>query len=122
MCSAEEICLDLCHNSVRSCCFFLSRFLHIGKFLSVKNRIKNSVAYSNSQSMSVILVQVRMQPVVAILLATIVGFGLTMSGTTGLVEFSKWRRSNRTAEPPNSSQVDQPPVETTGQSISGSRN
>ncbi|XP_020888365.1 probable E3 ubiquitin-protein ligase MARCH10 isoform X3 [Arabidopsis lyrata subsp. lyrata] len=65
---------------------------------------------------------VRMQPVVAILLATIVGFGLTMSGTTGLVEFSKWRRSNRTAEPPNSSQVDQPSVETTDQSISGSRN
>jgi hypothetical protein len=65
---------------------------------------------------------VRMQPVVAILLATIVGFGLTMSGTTGIVEFSKWRRSNRTAELPSSSQVDQPLVETTDQNISGSRN
>ncbi|XP_018489885.2 uncharacterized protein LOC108860514 [Raphanus sativus] len=59
---------------------------------------------------------VHMQPVVSILLATLVGFGLTMSGTTGIVQFSKWRRRRRTAEPPSSSQVDPPPV----QSISGS--
>jgi len=97
-------------------------FTLVRVFLSVKNRTRHSVSYSNSQSMSVILVQVRMQPVVAILLATIVGFGLTMSGTTGIVEFSKWRRSNRTAELPSSSQVDQPLVETTDQNISGSRN
>ncbi|XP_010476472.1 PREDICTED: uncharacterized protein LOC104755692 isoform X1 [Camelina sativa] len=65
---------------------------------------------------------VRMQPVVAILLATLVGFGLTMSATTGLVEFWKWRRSHRTAEIPSSSQVDQPPVQTRDESMSGSRN
>ncbi|CAN7107461.1 unnamed protein product [Brassica rapa subsp. narinosa] len=59
---------------------------------------------------------VHMQPVVSILLATVVGFGLTMSGATGIVEFSKWRRRRRTAELPSSSQVDPPPV----QSISGS--
>ncbi|VVA97035.1 unnamed protein product [Arabis nemorensis] len=65
---------------------------------------------------------VHMQPVVSILLATLVGFGIPMSFTTGIVEFSKWRRSHRTAEPPSSSQVDQPPVQTTDQSISESRN
>ncbi|EOA30448.1 hypothetical protein CARUB_v10013573mg [Capsella rubella] len=65
---------------------------------------------------------VRMQPVVSILLATLVGFGLTMSATTGLVEFSKWRRRHRTGELPNSSQMDQPPVETIDESVSGSRN
>ncbi|RID64111.1 hypothetical protein BRARA_E03069 [Brassica rapa] len=59
---------------------------------------------------------VHMQPVVSILLATVVGFGLTMSGATGIVEFSKWRRRRWTAELPSSSQVDPPPV----QSISGS--
>ncbi|ESQ49094.1 hypothetical protein EUTSA_v10020625mg [Eutrema salsugineum] len=64
---------------------------------------------------------VRMQPVVSILLATLVGFGLTMSGTTGLVEFSKWRRRHRTPEPPSSSQVDPPlPVQTADQSMPGS--
>ncbi|KAF2547281.1 hypothetical protein F2Q70_00023715 [Brassica cretica] len=60
---------------------------------------------------------VHMQPVVSIVLATLVGFGLTMSGTTGLVEFLKWRRRQRTAEPPSSSQEDPPPVQT-DQSIS----
>ncbi|KFK38364.1 hypothetical protein AALP_AA3G104500 [Arabis alpina] len=65
---------------------------------------------------------VHMQPVVAILLAILVGFGITMSGTTGVVEFCKWRRINRTAEPPSSSQVDQPPVHTSDQNMSGSRN
>ncbi|KAL0817429.1 hypothetical protein Bca101_073873 [Brassica carinata] len=59
---------------------------------------------------------VHMQPVLSILLATVVGFGLTMSGATGIVEFSKWRRRRRTAELPSSSQADPPPV----QSISGS--
>uniref|UniRef100_M4ELW7 RING-CH-type domain-containing protein n=1 Tax=Brassica campestris TaxID=3711 RepID=M4ELW7_BRACM len=59
---------------------------------------------------------VHMQPVVSILLATVFGFGLTMSSATGIVEFSKWRRRRRTAELPSSSQVDPPPV----QSISGS--
>nr|VDD46944.1 unnamed protein product [Brassica oleracea] len=62
-------------------------------------------------------VRVHMQPVVSIVLATLVGFGLTMSGTTGLVEFLKWRRRQRTAEPPSSSQEDPPPVQT-DQSIS----
>ena len=57
-----------------------------------------------------------MQPVVSIVLATLVGFGLTMSGTTGLVEFLKWRRQ-RTAESPSGSQEDPPPVQT-DQSIS----
>ncbi|KAL1193907.1 hypothetical protein V5N11_032028 [Cardamine amara subsp. amara] len=65
---------------------------------------------------------VRMQPVVSILLSTLVGFGLTMSGTTGLVEFSKWRRSHMTAEPPINSQVDQPPVQTADQSMAVTRN
>ncbi|CAH2054319.1 unnamed protein product [Thlaspi arvense] len=54
---------------------------------------------------------VHMQPVVTILLATLVGFGLTMIGATGVAEFSKWRRSHRTAEPP---------VQTTDESMSGS--
>ncbi|KAJ0263682.1 F89 [Hirschfeldia incana] len=66
---------------------------------------------------------VHMQPIVSILLATLVGFGLTMSGTTGLVEFLKWRRRERTAEtlaePPSSSgQEDPPPPVQTDQSIS----
>ncbi|CAN8269515.1 unnamed protein product [Cochlearia groenlandica] len=63
-----------------------------------------------------------MQPVVSIVLATLVGFGLTMSGTTGIVQFSKWRRSHRTAETPTTSEVDPPPppVQTTDQSMSGS--
>nr|VDD46941.1 unnamed protein product [Brassica oleracea] len=56
---------------------------------------------------------VHIQPVVSILLATLVGFGLTISGATGIVEFSKWRRRRRTAEPPSSSQVDPPPVQST---------
>ncbi|CAG7878016.1 unnamed protein product [Brassica rapa] len=60
---------------------------------------------------------VHMQPVVSIVLATLVGFGLTMSGTTGLVEFLKWRRRQRTAESPSGSQEDPPPVQT-DQSIS----
>uniref|UniRef100_A0A1J3E9C6 RING-CH-type domain-containing protein n=1 Tax=Noccaea caerulescens TaxID=107243 RepID=A0A1J3E9C6_NOCCA len=63
---------------------------------------------------------VHMQPAVSILLATLVGFGLTMSGTTGLVEFSKWRRRHRTAEATSSGQVDPPPIQTTDQSMSGS--
>ncbi|KAF8069358.1 hypothetical protein N665_1141s0019 [Sinapis alba] len=54
---------------------------------------------------------VHMQPIVSILLATLVGFGLAMSSTTGLVEFLKWRRRERTAEPPSSSQEDPPPVQ-----------
>ncbi|XP_056842608.1 uncharacterized protein LOC108856643 isoform X2 [Raphanus sativus] len=54
-------------------------------------------------------------PVVSILLATLVGFGLTMSGQTGLAEFAKWRRIQRADEPPSSSsQVDQPPAQTAG--------
>ncbi|KAL0699279.1 hypothetical protein Bca4012_055401 [Brassica carinata] len=57
---------------------------------------------------------VHMKPVVSILLATLVGFGLTMSGQTGLAEFSKWRRIQRTDETPSSSQVDPPPVQTAG--------
>lgn len=61
-----------------------------------------------------------MQPAVSILLATLVGFGLTMSGTTGLVEFSKWRRRHRTAEATSGGQVDPPPIQTTDQSMSGS--
>ncbi|CAN8259915.1 unnamed protein product [Cochlearia groenlandica] len=64
---------------------------------------------------------VGMQPVVCILLATLVGFGLTMVGTTGLVQFLKWRRGHRTDELPSSSQVvDTPPVQTTDQSMYGS--
>ncbi|CAA7033570.1 unnamed protein product [Microthlaspi erraticum] len=63
---------------------------------------------------------VHMQPVVSILLATLVGFGLTMSGATGIVEFSKWMRSHRTAEATSSGQVDPPPIQTTDQSMSGS--
>lgn len=56
-----------------------------------------------------------MKPVVSILLATLVGFGLTMSGQTGLAEFAKWRRIQRADEPPSSSsQVDQPPAQTAG--------
>ncbi|KAH0934005.1 hypothetical protein HID58_011122 [Brassica napus] len=55
---------------------------------------------------------VHMKPVVSILLATLVGFGLTMSGQTGLAEFAKWRRIQRADEPPSSSQVDPPPVQT----------
>ena len=58
---------------------------------------------------------VHMKPVVSILLATLVGFGLTMSGQTGLAEFSKWRRIQRTDEEhPSSSQVDPPPAQTAG--------
>ncbi|KAG5405557.1 hypothetical protein IGI04_011676 [Brassica rapa subsp. trilocularis] len=57
---------------------------------------------------------VHMKPVVSILLATLVGFGLTMSGQTGLAEFAKWRRIQRADEPPSSSQVDPPPVQTAG--------
>ncbi|KAL0744062.1 hypothetical protein Bca4012_085575 [Brassica carinata] len=60
---------------------------------------------------------VHMQPIVAILLATLIGFGLTMSGTTGLVEFLKWRRRQRTGETPSSGQEDPQPVQTE-QSIS----
>ncbi|CAN6818567.1 unnamed protein product [Brassica oleracea] len=52
---------------------------------------------------------VHMKPVVSILLATLVGFGLTMSGQTGIAEFAKWRRVQRTTEPPSSS-----PVQTAG--------
>lgn len=102
--------------------FSLTFSSHWWEFLCVKNRRRHSVLCSNSQSMSVLRLQVRMQPVVSILLATLVGFGLTMSATTGVVEFSKWRRRHRTAELPSSSQVDQPPVQTTDQSMSGSRN
>ncbi|CAH8354660.1 unnamed protein product [Eruca vesicaria subsp. sativa] len=57
---------------------------------------------------------VHMKPVVSILLATLVGFGLTMSGKTGLAEFSKWRRIQRADEPPSSSQVNPPPAQTAG--------
>ncbi|CDY07939.1 BnaC03g35840D [Brassica napus] len=52
---------------------------------------------------------VHMKPVVSILLATLVGFGLTMSGQTGIAEFAKWRRVQRTTEPPSSS-----PAQTAG--------
>ncbi|XP_056842755.1 uncharacterized protein LOC108857954 isoform X1 [Raphanus sativus] len=61
---------------------------------------------------------VHMQPIVSILLATLVGFGLTMSGTTGLVEFLKWRRRERRAEPPSSSSQEDPRPVQTDQSIS----
>ncbi|CAH8391377.1 unnamed protein product [Eruca vesicaria subsp. sativa] len=65
---------------------------------------------------------VHLQPIVSILGATMLGFGLTMIGTTGLVEFLKWRRRERTAEePPSNSQEDPPPVQT-DQSISVSGN
>ena len=69
---------------------------------------------SHSLYDGVYFVQVHMKPVVSILLATLVGFGLTMSGQTGLAEFAKWRRIQRADEPPSSSQADPPPVQTAG--------
>ncbi|ESQ40218.1 hypothetical protein EUTSA_v10013453mg [Eutrema salsugineum] len=41
------------------------------------------------------------QPVMCIVLATMIGFGLTMSGTTAINEYMKWRRdhSHQPAEP-----------------------
>ncbi|CAN8297851.1 unnamed protein product [Cochlearia groenlandica] len=41
------------------------------------------------------------QPVMCIVLATMIGFGLTMSGTSAINEYMKWRRSNahQTPEP-----------------------
>ncbi|CAH2074365.1 unnamed protein product [Thlaspi arvense] len=50
------------------------------------------------------------QPVMCIVLATMVGIGLTMSGTTAINEYMKWRRSHahQPAEPA-STQVEPPP-------------
>ncbi|CAH8371181.1 unnamed protein product [Eruca vesicaria subsp. sativa] len=51
------------------------------------------------------------QPVVCIVLATMIGFGLTMSSTTAINEFFKWRRSytHHQAAEPASTQVVPPP-------------
>ncbi|KAJ0234884.1 hypothetical protein HA466_0270060 [Hirschfeldia incana] len=54
------------------------------------------------------------QPVVCIVLATMIGFGLTMSGTTAINEFFKWRRS-RTHHQPASTQVAPPPQSQTAE-------
>ncbi|KAF8045389.1 hypothetical protein N665_5039s0003 [Sinapis alba] len=51
------------------------------------------------------------QPVVCIVLATMIGFGLTMSGTTAINEFFKWRRSH-THHQPASTQVAPPQSQT----------
>ncbi|KAG7600988.1 Zinc finger RING-CH-type [Arabidopsis thaliana x Arabidopsis arenosa] len=46
------------------------------------------------------------QPVMCIVLATMIGFGLTMTGTTAINEYLKWRRSNsHLPEEPASTQV-----------------
>ncbi|KAG7549318.1 Zinc finger RING-CH-type [Arabidopsis thaliana x Arabidopsis arenosa] len=46
------------------------------------------------------------QPVMCIVLATMIGFGLTMTGTTAINEYLKWRRSNsHQPEEPASTQV-----------------
>ncbi|KAL1223121.1 hypothetical protein V5N11_000704 [Cardamine amara subsp. amara] len=53
------------------------------------------------------------QPVMSIVLATMIGFGLTMTGTTAINEYLKWKRRNahRPAEPA-STQVAPPPSQT----------
>lgn len=51
------------------------------------------------------------QPVVCIVLATMIGFGITMSGTTGINQFFKWRRS-RTHHQPAGTQVAPPQSQT----------
>ncbi|KFK24762.1 hypothetical protein AALP_AA8G021800 [Arabis alpina] len=53
------------------------------------------------------------QAVMCIVLATMIGFGLTMTGTTAITEYMKWRRSNA-HEPaePTSTQVTQPQSQT----------
>lgn len=54
----------------------------------------------SSHSLPLTCVQVK-QPVMCIVLATMIGFGLTMTGTTAINEYLKWRRSNahQPAEP-----------------------
>ena len=97
-------------------CFSHIFFELVRVFISQEQN-KTLLLFLSLKFLLVLFVQVHMQPVVSIVLATLVGFGLTMSGTTGLVEFLKWRRRQRTAEPPSSSQEDPPPVQT-DQSIS----
>uniref|UniRef100_A0A1J3D201 RING-CH-type domain-containing protein n=1 Tax=Noccaea caerulescens TaxID=107243 RepID=A0A1J3D201_NOCCA len=50
------------------------------------------------------------QPVMCIVLSTMIGFGLTMSGTTAINEYMKWRRIHTHAPP--TTQVDPPPSQT----------
>ncbi|CAN7120818.1 unnamed protein product [Brassica rapa subsp. narinosa] len=52
------------------------------------------------------------QPVVCIVLATMIGFGLTMSGTTAINELFKWRRSHSHHQEPVSTQVAPPQSQT----------
>ncbi|CAF1792359.1 unnamed protein product [Brassica napus] len=52
------------------------------------------------------------QPVYCIVVATMVGFGLTMSGTVVITVFMEWRRSNSHHQP-SSTQVATPPFQTT---------
>uniref|UniRef100_A0A0D3EI73 RING-CH-type domain-containing protein n=1 Tax=Brassica oleracea var. oleracea TaxID=109376 RepID=A0A0D3EI73_BRAOL len=52
------------------------------------------------------------QPVSCIVVATMVGFGLTMSGTVVITVFMEWRRSNSHHQP-SSTQVATPPFQTT---------
>ncbi|KAF2537222.1 hypothetical protein F2Q70_00006815 [Brassica cretica] len=51
------------------------------------------------------------QPVLCIVLATMVGFGLTMSGTTVITMFIEWRRSHAHHQP-TSTHVATPPFQT----------
>ena len=51
------------------------------------------------------------QPVSCIVLATMVGFGLTMSGTTVITMFIEWRRSHAHHQP-TSTHVATPPFQT----------
>ncbi|XP_010558263.1 PREDICTED: uncharacterized protein LOC104826973 [Tarenaya hassleriana] len=68
---------------------------------------------------------VHIQPVLSILLATLVGFGITMTSTTVLIEILKWRRSRVpeiSAESWRSPSQTPPPPQTTtptDQSLSG---
>ncbi|CAA7059119.1 unnamed protein product [Microthlaspi erraticum] len=50
------------------------------------------------------------QPVMCIVLSTMIGFGLVMSGTTAISEYMKWRRTHTQAAP--STQVGPPPSQT----------
>ncbi|KAL0728694.1 hypothetical protein Bca4012_024787 [Brassica carinata] len=52
------------------------------------------------------------QPVMCIVLATMIGFGLTMSGTTAINEFFKWRRSHSHHQEPASNHVAPPQSQT----------
>lgn len=119
-CSEEELCVDLRNRSVRFRGPFRSSFLlsckircNVSDIVLKNNPTLLKLWFLIPHKLSLTCEQVK-QPVMCIVLATMMGFGLTMTGATAISEYRKWRRSHapQSAEPARS-QVDPPQAQTT---------